>query len=136
MTVPQLLHALAAAATADEQPDWFCWRFRTSDGRFEFTPRPELALEPVDAGRHVPKGRPQLKAVPNRAKRELEVERAPRLRYKLFLADVPARVSDDDLGRLNTIGDAARKYVIQDTLDKLEETLKALTKKDRASWSF
>lgn len=138
MTVAQLLHRLAEAAEAkgDAQPDWFCWRFRTADSRFEFTPRPELALEPLDAGRHIPRGLPQTKSKKLRnGKTDVEVSPAPRPRYKLYLADVAARVSDDDIARLNAVGDAARKHVIQTALDDLEERLTELSKPGK-TWSF
>jgi len=134
MTVAQLLHKLAEAAAAGEQPDWFSWRFRVSDGRFEFAPRPELALEPLDAGRHIPRGLPQTKSKKLRnGKTDVEVSPAPRPRYKLFLGDVAARVSDDDVARLNAVGDAARKYVIQGALEKLAE---ALEKPRAKTYSF
>lgn len=125
MTIVQLLHILGG------NPPWARWGFSVdfyqllfaAEGPREILP---VALEPLDRLRHIPRGKAQTKAQPQRnGKVEVTMKPAPRIRYQLYLGGVPARVSDDNIALLNDIGDIARKQVIQGALERIEAKLLA-----------
>lgn len=119
MTVPQLVHALYTLRAATH------WAWLESVGRFAFESAPAaVQLEPLDSGRHIPKGRAHTtqKKLAN-GKIDVALSPAPRPRYKLFLRGVPARVGDDYVKLLNEVGDAARKNMINRALDHIASVL-------------